>query len=151
MYGPVVHPLLVDSEVAIKMVMSGYPTLEYDPNTKTSKFLTLESLSNRGNEEATINDTTTITEPVIPITENTVNEVKSDNNTLDNTPSTSDVTPGFPETRITAAEFAESYEFVYNADGTVDESKINWSELSKSRRKALKARIEQINAEAHKE
>lgn len=46
----------------------------------------------------------------------------------------------------TAVSKVDSYEFTLNENGKVDESKINWNEFTKEERKALRTRINSINA-----
>lgn len=140
--GPIVHPLLVDKSVAVKILMSGAELYEYIPKTKKTLKLTLGNI-NDPNRYDVLNETknteTKIT-PVEPVTKSGVPIInKSDIPEKDSVEEETEENP-------TEVSTIDNLVFEYNEDGTVNESKIPWSTYSKNQRKAIRARINEYNA-----
>lgn len=144
--GPIVHPLQVDKTVAIKMLMTGAEVHEYDPKTKETIKLTINS----------INDPKRFWNAKHPVTNGTPVNTVVKTGVQVGIPKVEKVTEPEPEsTEPTIEETVQELEtkeatqlvtFEYNEDGTVNENVINWSMYTKSQRKAIRAQITAHNA-----
>lgn len=136
--GPVVHPLKVTKKVAVNLLMSGAEIYEYDTVTKMTYKLKLEDLlqkeRHKDPEAPFKNDTPVMHQPMVKNTPTAESAVAEENV---EEPSEETSLPTLPPIEETLN---------YLEDGTVDESNIDWSSYSKAQRKALRARINEINA-----
>ena len=118
MSGPVAHPLRVSRYTAKNMLMSGLKVFEFDKQTKQTVELTLQNIKydNRFGQLSPEAIANNAADPVT-LTEST---------------------------GVSAS--TENIELPLNADGTVNESAINWKKYSSKQKKRLRAQIDEINA-----
>ena len=133
MYGPINAPLPITISAAKSLLYRGITLFKYDPETKTSERLTLANInkpkslssnySNRPMTSTVVKDNTSVIEEGV---------VKSE------------VVSGVP---INTKPFDPStLNYDYNEDGTIDDNNIPWSNYLKVERKAIRAYIEDYNA-----
>lgn len=142
--GPIVHPLIVDKSIAVKILMSGAEVYEFIPKTKKTLKLTLGNINDPNRyavtEEVVVKPEPT---PVAPVTRTGVPNIVEPVVKVDPTPAEE---PVVEETVVEdAPQETALIEFEYNEDGTVDETKIEWGKYSKNQRKEIRAQINQHN------
>ena len=163
--GPIVHPLQVTKSVAVQLLMSGAEVHEYNPYTKQTIRLTLANIKDDTRYNAI--DTTAAVAPkevaVEPIKkmgvpnvqpkepdEVKVEEVEEEITTTEEQqmPAVEDITSEESTATTTVTSTSDPVAdlvFVYNEDGTVDETNIDWSIYTKNQRKAIRAKINEHN------
>lgn len=150
--GPIVHPLAISKTAAVQILMSGAKLYEYIPKTKKTLELTLGNINdpNRYDEVAPkAVDTTPVVKPTMKVGVPKVETTPAVTEEPIETVAQVEVAPEVVETPVTeeapVEEVATTEEplivFEYNADGTVDETKIEWSKYSKNQRKEIRAQI----------
>ena len=154
--GPIVHPLVVPKSVAVQILLSGAEVHEYIPTTKKTIKLTLGNINDPARYEAAITKKPEV-EPIVvtPVTRVGVPNIPAPEvkpvQVVENPAPAPVVEPVAPVVETTIndepqQEPAFSIEFVYNEDGTVDETKIDWTKYSKNQRKEIRAKIIEHNA-----
>lgn len=156
--GPVVQPLKVNKKDVIKMIMAGCNIYEYLLDSKQTIKLTVHNIMNdakrhedyfkslntpKESEFFFIGDDED--EPKFEDEEEEASTESTEEAAVELEPQTEDpvINPD-PETKTLSPE---TYEFSYNEDGTVDETGIPWNQFaSREERKALRARINEINS-----
>ena len=157
--GPIVQPLRVGKKAVVQLLMSGAEVYEYIPSTKGTLKLTLKNI----NDPDRYNSFIPKPDVENPVGVDIKESVKVDISNIDTAPRENPVINAVKDkfgVDLTATDNSEvpteevnrveNYKFDLNEDGTVNESTISWSEFSKNERKALRARITEINAIAHK-
>lgn len=168
--GPVIHPIKVNKKDVIKLIMSGCQVYEYLLDSKQTIKLTVHNIRNDkkrhedyfkeieakedpqffGIEEEESNE---LQMSIVSddkeenmFAETTTNVVEGESMTID----FAEEAAAKPESNIEEGPItADTYVFALNEDGTVDESTISWNLFSgRDERRALRARINAINAEA---
>ena len=158
MMGPVKRPVKISGTDIMKMLMGGCHIAEYDFESKTYSTLTVEKLREdmRKANPSVPNKTTpqVIHEPEVEEEIPAKNPVEPQEIApviVEETPTApveEDENPKWEDEADTTVSKVDAYEFVLNEEGKVDESKINWSDFSKAERKALRARISEVNSKA---
>ncbi len=154
--GPIVHPLLVNKSVAVELLMSGAEVYEYIPKTKKTLELTLGNINDPHRYDEVKAPIVHKEIPVTPVKVMGVPTVKvtTDTSVVDEPVSTQVEMPVEPviEAVVTPVEEDQSQKdglnivFEYNEDGTIDETKIEWSKYSKNQRKDIRAQINEHNS-----
>lgn len=156
--GPIVQPLKVNKRDVIKMVMAGCNIYEYLLDSKQTIKLTVHNIMDdkkrhedyfKSLETPPETDYFYIGDDVCE-DEETVADIEE---TIEATESTEEAAVELEDKPVEDEPktlTAESYEFEYNEDGTVNEKNIPWNRFSsKEERKALRARIREINSVAN--
>lgn len=125
--GPIVQPLIVSKNSAIQLLMNGADVYEYIPKSKNTIKLTLSNINDnhRYDEVKPEQVSQPIVEPVVK-------------------PGVS-ISPAISENAEVVEDSSSDFGFEYNEDGTVDESKIDWTKYTKNQRKAIRAKINEHN------
>ncbi len=143
--GPIVHPLKISRAAVIELLMNGAEVYEFIPKTKKTIKLTLGNINdkNRYNNKAEedVTKVSTGIEPVISTGVQITSTEKPDDAKTESEISTEELST---VDNIAAEDGPISFE--YNEDGTVDESKIDWSSYSKNQRKEIRSKINENNA-----
>ena len=160
--GPIVHPVKVNKKDIVKLIMSGCDIYEYILDTKDTIKLTVHNImddkkryADHEKEKAAKQDVQffslggdDVMEEEEPAAETTTNVTEEDQPLVIDATEEAAVVPEEEPEKVTA----ETYVFIYNEDGTVNERTINWNEFSgRDERRALRARINEINAAAKAE
>ena len=157
--GPIVHPLKVSKSAVVKTIMSGAEVYEFIPKTKKTLKLTLGNINNpdryeelKTEEEVAQRIITPIEKPGVPV------KVAEPLKVPDDTPvekiENNEVSPLNTEPielnsdEEVVTEFTMP-EFIIE-DGKVNESNINWSSYTKSQRREIRAKINEINNNQNK-
>lgn len=176
MMGPIVHPLKVTKKQAVALLMSGAKVYEYIPGSQLTFELTLSNVNDKSRydflkqdemKKKAVQHTKSVGILVQPVEVKSEVEKKEEAPVVETqpepkaTPVVEEEAPADPEPEVapiveepvveeqvveTAVSKVDSYEFTLNENGKVDESKINWNEFTKEERKALRTRINSINA-----
>lgn len=157
--GPIVHPVCVEKKIVFDLLMRGAHVKEYYPNEKVYLDLTVTNLNDADRfAKAFPNlNNTPINEPIYRSEKSGVHtdtEIPNNNTPVQDDPISNDSNHAVnvPESNlpVSDADFAKSVNYSYNENGTVNESNINWKEMTKGQRKAVRAEIDRLNAENKK-
>ena len=140
--GPIVHPLKLSKTAVIQLLMSGAEVYEFIPKTKKTIKLTLGNINNPNRYESAIETTEVEEKPVEPVVRKGVPNLV----TIDASSSEEESDTAF----INGHVQSDPVIFEYNEDGTVDESKIEWSKYSKNERKEIRRLINEKNESLNK-
>lgn len=157
--GPIVHPLKVSKSAVVKTIMSGAEVYEFIPKTKKTLKLTLGNINNpdryeelKTEEEIAQRIITPIEKPGVPIKageslkvsdETPIEKIEINEVPPLNTEPIELNSDGEVVTEFTIPEFIIE-------DGKVNESNINWSSYTKSQRREIRAKINEINNNQNK-
>ena len=125
--GPISRPLKVSKKAATRMVMSGAHVYQYELGTGQTSLLTPENV-----RDAKPIDAKPIPAPAPP-------EEKPEDPIPDLEPE------NIPKVETKPID-VETMVFEYNANGKIDETKIAWGNYTKEERRAIRARINEINS-----
>ena len=157
--GPIVHPVCVDKKIVFDLLMRGAHVKEYYPNEKVYLDLTVTNLNDADRFAKAFPNliSASVNEPIYRSEKSGVHtETETPNN---NTPVQDDPiskesthTTDTPENNlpVSDADFAKSINYSYNENGIVNESTINWKEMTKGQRRAVRAEIDRLNTENKK-
>lgn len=157
--GPIVHPLKVSKSAVVKTIMSGAEVYEFIPKTKKTLKLTLGNINNpdryeelKTEEEVAQRIIAPIEKPGVPV--KTADPIKAPDGTPIENLESNEVTPPNKEPieDNSDAEVATEFtmpEFIID-DGKVNESNIMWSSYTKSQRREIRAKINEINNNQNK-
>lgn len=175
--GPIVHPLKVNKKAVVKLLINGCTVYEVNPATGATVELTLTNINDNSRFEKQ-SQTASPTEPSAPVKPTPVTGVSTEpsdapapadpetsqseeqvvedekSGTSESAEASQDSRPSTEEHETGTAQKSdprskvEAYELVIKENGRVDETKIDWSGLTKEERRALRNRINTVNAEA---
>lgn len=155
--GPVVRPLKVNKKDVIKMIMAGCNIYEYLLDSKQTIKLTVHNIMNDAKRhEDYFKSLNTPKESEFFFIGDDEDEPSFDDGEEVPAESTEEAAvelesqtedPAINPDSEPKTLSPETYEFSYNEDGTVDETGIPWNQFaSREERKALRARINEINS-----
>lgn len=137
MMGPIAHPLKINKDDAVKLVLSGVKVYSYDPETKATAEVTLAGLT--GKEAATAPKIS----PAVSPTPISGVKTPAPVMTMAEEP---DPIPTEPEAPVTDTEdknqLVETSETSDVTPELIDESTIDWSKMTKAERKAMRQKLE---------
>lgn len=157
--GPIVHPLRVSKSAAVKTIMSGAEVYEFIPKTKKTLKLTLDNINNpdryeelKTEEEIAQRIITPIEKPGVPV--KAAEPIKVPDETPVDKIEINEVPPLNTEPIELNSDGEVVTEFIMPEfiieDGKVNESNINWSSYTKSQRREIRAKINEINNNQNK-
>lgn len=154
--GPVVHPIAVTEKKALQLVMMGLDVTEHVKKTGMTIKLTLDNI--RDPNRYAVADSNAVHVEKKKGVPNLKANPQIDKKPEWTPPKQPDPEPEpVPETPQPQSEdveettglLAKDFEFSFNKNGSVDETKIPWADFSKNQRRLLRDRINEINAKSH--
>lgn len=152
--GPIVHPITVTEKKALTLVMMGLDVTEHIKKTGQTIKLALDNIRDPHRYAAVdVNAVAVDKKPGVPVQKANPLPPKPQW-TPPSQPKAVEPEPAPEAEPVSEAEettglLAKDYEFSFNKNGSVDETKIPWADFSKNQRRLLRDRINEINAKSN--